>query len=40
MEEYDVESKHGEAVLVDTNPSGLVVTVDEEPVYSVEYPVE
>ena len=39
VEGYDVESKHSEGVLVDTNPSGSVVIVEEEPVYSIEYPV-
>ena len=37
VEGYDVESKHGEAVLVTENPSGSVVMVDEEPVYTIEY---
>lgn len=40
MEGYDVESKHGEAVLVTENPSGSVVIVEEAPVYSIEYLVE
>ena len=40
MEGYDVESKHGEAELVDTNPSGSVVIVEEEPVYTIEYQTE
>lgn len=40
MEGYDGESKHGEAVLVTENPSGSVVVVEDEPVYSIEYPTE
>lgn len=40
IEGYDVESKHGEAMLVDSNPSGSVVMVDDEPVYTIDYLVE